>query len=93
MEIEDKPEKPRGEFGNDKSMYFNDYLSSHVGHKMEVVEYLCGVCRKTSDYMLRCIQEEVDGTCFDDAAGIAREWILPECGCKLRDWKPEPKPE
>lgn len=55
--------------------YFNDYLSNHSGHKMEVVEYKCGVCGVTTDFMLRCIQESIDDTCYDDPSGIARELI------------------
>jgi hypothetical protein len=66
--------------------YFNDFLSNHIGHKMEVVEYLCGVCGKTSDYLLRCIQEQIDDTCYNDPVGIARE-LTPECGCSLADLK------
>jgi hypothetical protein len=79
--------KPQGE------TYFNDFLSNHIGHKLEICEYYCAVCGKTSDYMLRCVQEQVDDSCYDDPSGIAREWITPECGCKLSDWKPESKPE
>jgi len=68
-------------------MYFNDLLSNHIGHKLEVVEYLCGVCGTTSDFMLRCFQDEIDDTCHNDPAGIARELILPECKCSITDPK------
>jgi hypothetical protein len=67
-----------------RESYFNDFLSNHVGHAVYICEYTCGVCGKTSDYMLRCGQEEVDGTCFDDPVGIARE-VVNECGCSLAD--------
>jgi hypothetical protein len=63
-------------------MYFNDLLSSHAGHKLEVVEYCCGFCGATTDYLLRCIQEQIDDTCYDDPAGIAREWVTPEHKCE-----------
>lgn len=76
---------------SEPKMYFNDFLRSHVGHAVYICEYYCGVCGETTDYMLRCGQEEVDGTCFDDPVGIARELILPApCSCTLREWKPKP---
>ena len=68
--------------GNFDEMYFNDFLSSHAGHKMEVAEYCCGFCGATTDYLLRCIQEQIDDTCYDDPAGIAREWVTPEHKCE-----------
>lgn len=74
-------EKPQGDINNPKSVYLNDLLSNHIGHKLEIVEYYCGICEKTTDFMLRCFQDEIDDTCSNDPSGIAREWILPECNC------------
>ena len=59
----------------EQKLYFNDNLSNHAGHTMEVVEYKCGVCGETTDFMLRCIQESIDDTCYDDPSGVAREWV------------------
>ena len=81
-------EEPNVVLWEERKKYFNDFLSSHVGHAVYICEYTCGVCGKTSDYMLRCGQEEVDGTCFDDPVGIARE-IVNECGCSLADLIPK----
>jgi hypothetical protein len=81
-----KQEKPKGDFSDPKSFYFNDYLSNHIGHKLEVVEYCCGVCGKTTDFMLRCFQDDIDDTCFNDPAGIAREWVKPHCECNHSPW-------
>lgn len=67
-----------------KEGHFNDYLSSHVGHAVYICKYTCGICGETSDYKLRCGQEDVDGTCFDDPAGIAAE-IAVDCGCSMAD--------
>lgn len=67
-----------------EKMYFNDSLSEHFGHAVYICRYTCGVCGEISDYKLRCGQEDVDGTCFDDPAGIASE-LANDCGCSLAD--------
>jgi hypothetical protein len=50
--------------------YFNDSLSNHFGHEVEIYQYSDAYTGKVADYRLHCNEPECE-----DPVGIAAEFI------------------
>jgi hypothetical protein len=50
--------------------WFNEQLSAHYGHKVEIVRYTDSLTGVVLDYQLKCMESDCD-----DPVGIAIEYI------------------